>query len=121
MNQAISLEWVGMDSDTQNKLFGIDYTRKPWVAELTAITRKADFERVFIKPKTDYSGSNGKGSRGVNLVFIVKCGFPYEAKRFTSWRSSERFFFCVNENGDILRKEKNEVLAWLSCPAEKMC
>jgi hypothetical protein len=102
-----------MDSDKENKWL-MGNIRKPWVARIEEITRNSNVSRVFVKPKTDYSGSNSKGSRGVNLVFIVECGIPYEAMRFTSWRSSERFFFCVNDRGDMIKKTKDEVLKWLS-------
>lgn len=52
----------------------------PWVAEVTGRHPKYKFERIFLRPNTDYSKANSKGSRGVYRWFVLESGKLYEVK-----------------------------------------
>ena len=88
------------------KLFSDKYIgvppRSSWVAEITGPDEKYRLKREFLKPKLDYSRSNGKGSRGIFAEYILESGKIYEVLSRENWRRSRRYFCKVTPDGDIL-------------------
>lgn len=129
MKAALCLEYVGESGDAQIALysgkldgiapglggaaFGCKNPRKPWVAEIIGYHGKYGFERTFLSSKRNYSRANSSGSRGVELWFVLESGKVYEVKAPQSWRSVDRYFCRVDDDGDIIRMSKDEVGAWL--------
>ena len=109
----LSLKLDGIANGLANAAFGCKNPRKPWVAEITGTHEKFGFERVFLESKRNYSRANKSGSRGVELWFILESGKVYEVKSPKSWRSVDRYFCRVNDDGDIIRMSKDEGGAWL--------
>jgi hypothetical protein len=87
------------------------YTR-PWVARITGLDAQWMFKRIFMRGTYDYSQTNRVGSRGTRLYFAVPPGI-YEVCRNTGWQRYERFFCRVENNGDIMRITREEVIACL--------
>lgn len=77
--------------------------RSSWVAEVTGADEKYGLARKFLRGKIDYSKSNGKGSRGVFVEYILSQEKIYEVKSQESWGRSDRYFCIVGDNGDIVR------------------
>jgi len=118
MKATLSLEYIGESCDARLILesMKLDYAfggnfgkavigntkaRRPWVAEIVDKSDKFGFDRRFLKGKIQYAGSNSTGSRGVELWFILESEHLYEVKRYTSWKSSERYFCTVTPSGGI--------------------
>jgi hypothetical protein len=91
--------------------------RKPWVAELTGWSPSYGYQRSFLRPKTDYSGANRAGTRGVKLSFTLRLDTVYEAWRMTSWTGEERLFLLATPGGDVRCIGREEAEAWLSVPS----
>lgn len=87
-------------------------SRRPWIAEITGTDPKYGLRRVFLDANTSYKDSNGRGSRGTKLWFVLESGRYYEVREQTSWRNSERYFCRVSAAGDILRATREEVMEW---------
>lgn len=129
MKATLCLEYIGESGDAQIALysgkldgifpglgvaaFGGKNPRKPWVAEIVGYHGKYGFERSFLPSKRNYSRANSSGSRGVELWFVLEFGKVYEVKAPQSWRSIDRYFCRVNDDGDIIRMSKDEVGSWL--------
>jgi hypothetical protein len=54
--------------------------------------------------RTDYSQSNGKGSRGVRIWYTLESGVRYKVKAPQSWKSTDEYYCHVSENGEIVRE-----------------
>lgn len=67
-----------------------------------------------VRGQRDYSRANSKGTRGVLMHYILESGVLYQIKAPMSWRSSDRYFAVVSPTGDVVRKTKEEALAWAS-------
>lgn len=65
---------------------------KTWVARLIGIAPNGYFEREFLRPKKDYKGANGTGSRGVLLSYELYDGAVYEVNELLSWNREDRYF-----------------------------
>lgn len=113
MKGALLLEWIGMDSDNNLRQVGERPIRKPWCAQILALTRR-NFERRFLTGDLDLSQSNSAGSRGVRLRFILESGRLYEWQYHESWRSSVRAYGIVDEAGGIMQITKEGAERWLS-------
>lgn len=75
--------------------------RSSWVAEIIGPDEMYRLKRNFIRPKLDYSRSNGKGSRGVFAEYILESGKIYEVLSRETWNRSRRYFCTVTLDGDI--------------------
>lgn len=130
MKASLHLEYIGEVNDAKSRLyFGIIQealgssvaaeltgklpSRKPWVAKIAGTDLKFCYTREFIRGKIQRLKSNGTGSRGIEIWFLLESGFIYQARHFTSWKSEEKFFCKVTEDGDIERISKEEVDEWL--------
>ncbi len=83
--------------------------RSSWVAEITGTDPKYGLARSFLPCKIDYSKSNSKGSRGLFADFILSQGKIYEVKSQVTQTRFERYFCTVDENGDIIKLDSDEV------------
>lgn len=81
-------------------------SRAPWLAEITGLHPTYRFTRQFLRGQKDYTHANGIGSRGVILHFIVDEGPIYEINYHTSWKSSRRYFFRVQDGVEIEMTEE---------------
>ena len=129
MKATLCLEYIGESGDAQLALysgnldgifpglgraaFGCKSPRKPWVAEIVGQHEKYGLERIFLPSKRNYSRANSRGSRGIELWFVLESGRLYEVLSPLSWRSIDRYFCRVSDGGDILRVSKDEVDSWL--------
>lgn len=129
MKATLSLEFIGANTvATMNglarmldavqpglgsKTFGSPISG-PWVAEITGRHPKLKYERTFLRPSTDYSKANSKGSRGVYRWFVLESDKLYQVHAHTSWKNSGRYFCSVTEAGDIYTLNDEEVEEWLS-------
>ena len=131
MKASLHLEYIGESNDAKARLyFGIvqemlgrvvaetvvgrnPFTRKPWVAKITGFDFKYGYKREFINGKIQRLRSNAAGSRGIEIWFLLESGFVYQARHFTSWKSEEKFFCKVTEDGDIEKISQEEVDEWL--------
>ena len=125
MKANLTLELFGEDQRQQAKItrsifnmFGeaelFDKTigvppRSSWVAEITGPDEKYRLARSFLKPKLDYTYSNGKGSRGIFAEYILSSGAVYEVKSQVSWQRSERYYCYVDDEGDIIHITDDDV------------
>ena len=121
MKHSIALEWIGERHDREAKLwrsvaemaipgsgelFRVP-SRRPWIAEITGFDIKYKFKRVFVDSKKDYSNSNSKGTRGINLVFIVEEGKIYQVFENLSWNRTNKYYFMyVDGYKKILSEEE---------------
>ena len=80
-----------------------------FVAEIIGLHPKFNFERNFIRYKKDYRHSNSKGSRGIFAYYILETNKIYEVKEPISWSKTDRYFCFINENGDIIKINKEQV------------
>jgi len=129
MKATISLEYFGKTEDQRLRLLtgvmsgalgrgvgeavvGKIPSRRPWVAEITGTDPKYGLRRKFLDYNTSHKHTNGSGSRGANLWFILESGRYYEVKEQISWQRSERYFFRVTGSGSIIRASKEEVMEW---------
>ena len=131
MKATISLEFIG--ANTYQQLQGIsnfvdqispglakkfigDVPKgiKPWVAEITGKDDKFGLKRSFLKPNFDYKNANSKGSRGVQLWFVLESDRLYQVYERTSWKGSRKYFCAVNVDGSIYELNDKEVEEWLN-------
>lgn len=92
-----------------------------WAAEIIDFDKKYKYQRKFLKGKKDYTYSNGKGSRGIYYEWILESNHIYDIKRRVSWGRCERFFCTVNEDGDIIKIDEQEVIECLKRRSALMC
>lgn len=81
--------------------------RSSWVAEVTGPDDKYGLSRSFLKGKMDYSKSNGKGSRGIFVEYILSPGKIYEVKSQETWGRFRRYFCTVGDDGDIVELDES--------------
>lgn len=89
---------------------------RPWVARITGQDRQFGLAREFVKGVWDYTHASGKfGGRGIYIYWALPPGV-YEMYRPVSWneRSDERFFFRVDDSGEIQPITRDEVLECLN-------
>lgn len=96
MRANIKIEAIGYGNRQVESMFR--FPPRYWVAEMVYSDK-----RVFLKGKIDYSESNSKSTRGVYVNYIIESGKVYDVKSPTSWRSCDRYFATVNDDGTILR------------------
>jgi hypothetical protein len=101
--------------ETITKIFGLGktYHNNSWVALITGLDDKYTFARDFLSPKTDYSDSNSKGSRGIYLNFFLNYGHIYEVSAQKSWRSIDKYFLHIDNQGVKKIMNKEEVIKCL--------
>jgi hypothetical protein len=85
---------------------------RPWAAKLVGLDNCGDFRREFVHGNRDYSRANGVGSRGIWEYFSLEPGV-YEVYERLSWRRTDRYFLRVDEEGNLTRISRDEVLACL--------
>lgn len=136
MKATLSLEFIGADTAASyngwirlvdamrpglgRRTFGSRMTG-PWVAEITGRHPKLKYERTFLRPNTDYSKANRKGSRGVYRWFVLESGKLYQVHARMSWKNSGRYFCAVTETGDIYTLKDEEVEDWLNALSASTC
>ena len=129
MKATIKLEYIGEAQDARLSMYGkmIDQVsdglgkkvigntrlRQPWVAEITGNDQKFGFKREFLKGNWQRKRSNGNGSRGTEIWFMLESGKLYEVKSPVSWRSVDRYFCTVTDDGDIDKLTETEAKKWL--------
>jgi len=89
---------------------------RPWVACVTARDAVYGFAREFQRGAWDYTYANGKrGGRGIYIYWSLAPGL-YEIYRPVSWnpRSDERFFFRVDEGGELHEITRQEAIDCLT-------
>jgi hypothetical protein len=117
MKAALYIEWLGAEEDlklSRSPLWGGPPIRRPWVARVVGKHASGKLNRVFLEGSKDNKHSNSKGSRGVNLCFILETNYLYEVRRHLSWRSSKQYFCAVTELGDVVELSEKEAMEWLS-------
>lgn len=86
---------------------------RPWVARLTGLDRKFGLAREFVKGVPDYTHASGKaGGRGIYIYWALPPGL-YEIYRPVSWKHEERFYFRVDNDGELHIVTRDEVLECL--------
>lgn len=83
--------------------------KSSWVAEITGTDKYFGLARSFLHGKMDYSKSNGVGSRGIFVEFILSKGKIYEVKSQVSWKNADRYFCTVGDEGEIIRLDAEDV------------
>lgn len=62
----------------------------------------------------DYSRSNGKGSRGVYVNYVLAENILYFVRSPVSWKRVDEYFCAVDTQGSIYRLSAEEAKEWLS-------
>lgn len=89
--------------------------RKPWVAELVALSPQYGFERRFLRANWQRVRANSQHTRGVELWFVLSSdAAAYEVSAPISWRSIDRYFCRVDNVGAIHRMTREEAAKWVS-------
>jgi len=124
MKAQINLEYIGMNiiqnlDSLDNELIrlGVKIDKRltpsgPWVAEVYKMGEYVAFN--YLNGKRDYTNSNSKRSRGVMVCYTIESNKLYAVYQKTSWRSSEKYFCAVTENGDIYKLTNAEAMEWLN-------
>ena len=84
----------------------------PWVARIHGPDERWGLKREFIRGIRDYTLGQEHHSRGVWLYFFLAPGL-YEVYRPTSWKHEERYFVRVDEQGDLHRVSRAEIMECL--------
>jgi hypothetical protein len=84
-----------------------------WVAEIIGFNPQYRYERCFLPRKLDYSRAYADGARGIYAEYILESGKIYDVKHRVSRKNTRRYFCTVNEEGDIVKLEEQEVIEWL--------
>lgn len=91
---------------------------RPWVARLRGLDPRWGFQREFVRGVFDYTYARGKyGGRGIYVYWSLAPGC-YEVYRPISWRSEERFFIRVANDGEWHKIPREEVERCLSDTSE---
>lgn len=118
MKAVLTLEYIGEAQDAKmrglGRLLGGAPSRSPWVAEIIGKHPSGKLERVFLNANKDYKNANSKGSRGINLWFVLESDKLYEVHAYSSWRHSYNYFCAATANGDIQTLTDKEATEWLS-------
>lgn len=88
-------------------------SRRAYVAELTGLDPRQAFARRFLVPKRDYRRSNGAGSRGVMLCYLLDEGGVYEISALLTWKRSERYYAQIVD-GMLVRLSQEGAIRCLS-------
>lgn len=86
----------------------------PWLAEITGPDRRYGWARSFLPARRDHADANSVGSRGVWFWWVLESGRYYECHCWPSWGGSERRYLRVDDSGDVVHVEREEVDRWLS-------
>ena len=70
------------------------------------------FKKFAQKGFTDYSEANSVGSRGVHQIYFLRPGCIYEVLQPLSWKKVDHYY-CRIKNGQIIRMNIHQVIAWL--------
>lgn len=95
--------------------FGSSFFKIPpraWVAEVPEIRGKW-VERSFVRGKKDYTHANSVGSRGVYLHYFLESGKVYEVSSPQSWKSTDRYFCRITDDGQLIKLSREEAAEWL--------
>jgi hypothetical protein len=84
-----------------------------WVAEIIGLDGEGKFVRSYLPGRTDYSRAKGRGQRGVFRYYILESGRVYDVAEQTDRARFDRYYCTVDEDGDIVRLEREEVRARL--------
>lgn len=107
-------EIIGCTDHAQLRALNIKpANKKPWIAKITGLSSNFGFQREFLKPLTDYSEANSKGSRGIYLYFHLLEGVVYDVFEHLTWKK-ERRRYIVNVNGQLNELTKEEVVEYLA-------
>ena len=83
--------------------------RSSWVAEISGPDETYRLQRVFLRPKLDYSRANAKGSRGIFAEYILESGHIYEVQAKVSWKRINRYFCTVTPEGEVVEISEEDV------------
>lgn len=106
MNASLLLERIGFMSPRHEE-------RRQWVAEIVGVNPWYDYERRFVRSRTDYSRTVSI-ARGTYKHYVLESGRIYEVYAPLSWKRHERYFCTVTAAGDIIRMTKSEIDAWIA-------
>jgi len=95
---SLELECIGDNLEYKNKSKIKIYRHKIWVAEILGFSEEFMFKRKFLKGNKDYTNSNGAGSRGIFLYFILQENKIYEIQKPIKWKKDKRFFAIIKNN-----------------------
>ena len=84
-----------------------------WVAEIMGKDPKYKYRRIFLRGKKDYTHSNSQGSRGIYIWYTLESGRVYEVNKPVSWKHNLRYFCRVDENGDVIKIDQEEIEQWI--------
>lgn len=109
--------------EVMSRVFGLGSVERnySWVAKINGIDEKFGFKREFLRPKTDYTLSNSKGSRGIYLNFFLEYGNIYDVSCRESWKSVDRYFLEITKDGEKKRIEKEVVIARFEDASREEC
>jgi hypothetical protein len=83
-----------------------------WIAEIKGFSKKYLFDREFLDKNKDYTDANSVGTRGIKCWYMLETGCVYEVQRQISWKKSEKYFCCVNADGEIIRLTREDVIKY---------
>jgi hypothetical protein len=115
MNQSFARKLDMITMPGMGKAIVDDEMRRPpvWVAEIMGFNEKYGYERRFLRGELDITGAIYRGRRGVVRWYIIDSGHVYEVKEQTNYKAFDHYFCTVDDEGDIVRFEKEVVDAWL--------
>lgn len=93
---------------------------RPWIAEILGRDEKFGLSRRFLPANFDYKNANAVGTRGARMWFVLETGRLYQVHKRQSWRRSRRYFCTVNDEGDIVECDDEEVGQWLNARSASM-
>jgi hypothetical protein len=108
--------WTNIVNEAVPGLGTMTFGWKPsyWVARITGFDPTYKYKREFLRGRKDYKYANSKGSRGVFVYYILESGNIYEVKK----RSKNRFFCMVDDEGDIIHIDEDDVKQWINDHSE---
>lgn len=136
MKAALCLEYIGEGFAEYEKLLSLKVrsaslgkesgaqianVRKPWVAEILAVSNQFGYDRRFLSGKFQRKRGAATGNRGTELWFTLESGRIYQIQYFASWRDKRRYFATVADDGEIVGVDEEWVrnrLALMSSPPQ---
>lgn len=88
------------------------YKPRTWVAEIIGNHDIYRFDRVFLKPKVDYTHADRRAYRGVMFNYLLLPDKVYEISEPTSSKHTSRYY-CMVINRELCKMTESEVELWL--------
>ncbi len=129
MKGVISLEFIGaanFDTLRQFERFeqsfikvDIDKNYHPFSRPGPVVLRlykseNGDIAAQEVFGKRDYSKANSKGTRGVNLCYVLEENEIYWIKERLSWKRTAYYYAAVTPDGDVVELSELQAKEWLS-------